>query len=202
MAEPVRAVEGKAVPLDADDVDTDAIIPAQYLKIAEKAGLGRYLFYSHRYDATGRLTGNFVLDRPEYRDARILIAGRNFGIGSSRENAVWALMDFGLECIIAASFGDIFYSNASKNGLLCVRLAEDTVDDLRTQTTGGALLMSVDLAQQRIRFAGTEMSFEIESYLRERLLRGEDEIAYTLRSYGALVNEHEAAVPKWLRPRS
>ncbi|MCS7129454.1 MAG: 3-isopropylmalate dehydratase small subunit, partial [Candidatus Caldarchaeum sp.] len=137
VPEAVVRVVGKAAPLEADDVDTDQIIPAEFLKVIERKGLGRYLFYRWRYDDRGGLKGDFVLDRPEFRDAKILVAGRNFGIGSSRENAVWALTDFGIRCVIASSFGDIFYVNASKNSLVCVKLPEDKVSQLRNMAKQG-----------------------------------------------------------------
>ncbi|MDW8044135.1 MAG: 3-isopropylmalate dehydratase small subunit, partial [Nitrososphaerota archaeon] len=154
MPEPVVRVVGKAAPLEADDVDTDQIIPAEFLKVIERKGLGRFLFYRWRYDDRGALKGDFVLDRPEFRDAKILVAGRNFGIGSSRENAVWALTDFGIRCVIASSFGDIFYGNASKNGLVCIKLSDENVSKMRNLAKTGNLQVAVDLESQTITYSG------------------------------------------------
>jgi 3-isopropylmalate/(R)-2-methylmalate dehydratase small subunit len=183
VQEPLTRVVGKAAPLEADDVDTDQIIPAEFLKVIERKGLGRYLFYRWRYDERGVLTGDFVLDRPEYRDAKILVAGRNFGIGSSRENAVWALTDFGIRCVIASSFGDIFYNNASKNGLLCVRLPEEKVLELRRKAVGGALTVEIDLPAQTIKAGNQVIGFEIEPHIKKRLVEGLDDIQITLEKY-------------------
>lgn len=201
MPEPVRVVEGKAAPLEADDVDTDQIIPAQFLKLVTRRGLGRYLFYRWRYDEKGGLRGDFVLDRREFKDARILVAGRNFGIGSSRENAVWALVDFGIKCVIASSFGDIFYNNASKNGLVCVRLPEDKVRELRELAREGGLWMRVDVEKQLIEYRGGRLRFEIEPHIKKRLVEGLDDIAITLSQYEDEIKEYEERVPKFLIPK-
>ncbi len=201
MPEPVKKIVGKAVPLDADDVDTDAIIPAQFLKVIERRGLGKYLFYRWRYDEQGRITGEFILDKPEYEGATILIAGRNFGIGSSRENAVWALMDFGIKCVIASSFGDIFYNNSAKNGLVCVRLPEDVVRQLRERARGGDLTLTVDVENQKITYRGGEIGFEIEPHIKERLVKGLDDIAITLSMYEERIREYEEKMPSFLKPK-
>jgi len=204
MPEPVETVEGKAVPLEADDVDTDAIIPAEFLKVIERRGLGKYLFYRWRYDAAGRLTGSFVLDRAEFKDSSIMVAGRNFGIGSSRENAVWALTDFGIRCVIASSFGDIFYNNASKNGLVCIKLPEEDVKMVREQAKSGKLTLTVDLIRQVIIHPGGEIPFEIEPHIKERLARGLDDIALTLSTYEDRIKQYEkelAAKRRWALPR-
>ena len=202
MPEPIKVIKGKAVPLEYDDVDTDAIIPAQFLKLIEKKGLGKYLFYRWRYDEKGNLTGKFVLDQEEYSGANILIAGRNFGIGSSRENAVWALLDFGIRCVIASSFGDIFYNNASKNGLLCVKLPESEVLRLREMARGGDLTLEINLPEQRITYRGGEIRFEIEPHIKERLVKGLDDIAITLSEYSEKIREYEERMPKYLIPKT
>jgi 3-isopropylmalate dehydratase small subunit len=201
VPEPLTRVVGKAAPLEADDVDTDQIIPAEFLKVIERKGLGRYLFYRWRYDERGVLTGDFVLDRPEYRDAKILVAGRNFGIGSSRENAVWALTDFGIRCVIASSFGDIFYNNASKNGLLCVRLPEEKVLELRRKAVGGALTVEIDLPAQTIKAGNQVIVFEIEPHIKKRLVEGLDDIQITLEKYLEKIRSYEEVMPRYLEPR-
>ncbi len=201
MPEPLTRVVGKAAPLEADDVDTDQIIPAEFLKVIERRGLGRYLFYRWRYDERGVLRGDFVLDRPEYRDARILVAGRNFGIGSSRENAVWALTDFGIRCVIASSFGDIFYNNASKNGLLCIRLPDEKVLELRRKAVGGALTVEIDLPAQTIKAGGQVLVFEIEPHIKKRLVEGLDDIQITLEKYLEKIRKYEEVMPRYLEPR-
>jgi len=201
VPEPLTRVVGKAVPLEADDVDTDQIIPAEFLKVIEQKGLGRYLFYRWRYDDKGVLRGDFVLDRPEYSGAKIIVAGRNFGIGSSRENAVWALTDFGIRCVIASSFGDIFYNNASKNGLLCIRLPEEKVVELRKLAAGGGLTMEIDLPAQTIRAGEREIRFEIEPHIKKRLVEGLDDIQITLEKYYGKIRGYEERMPKYLEPR-
>lgn len=201
MAQPVTRVEGRATPLDRDDVDTDQIIPAQFLKVTEKVGLSKYLFYRWRYDESGKLTGNFILDRPENAGTRILIAGRNFGIGSSRENAVWALLDMGIKCVLASSFGDIFYNNASKNGLLCVKLTDKTLNEIRFSLMSGWATVYVDLGEQSVAHAGKKVRFEIEPYIKERLMSGTDDIALTTANYLPQIESFEKSMASYLRPR-
>jgi len=193
VPEPVRRIVGKAAPLEMDDVDTDQIIPAQFLKVLSRKGLGKYLFYRWRFDEDGRPKQGFILDQEEYRDAVILVAGRNFGIGSSRENAVWALMDFGIKCVIASSFGDIFYGNSVKNGLLCIKLDEESVKRLRGMAAKGELTLDIDVESETIKLPGGEtMSFRLEPNVKKRLLEGLDEIEETLRGYEAKIREYEA----------
>lgn len=202
MPEPVREVHGVAAPLVADDVDTDQIIPAQFLKVIEKKGLGRYLFYQWRYDGSGKLTGTFVLDRPEFRGAMVLVAGKNFGVGSSRENAVWALLDMGVKCIVAASFGDIFYNNSAKNGLLCVRLPDETLLRLRDRSKAAGLEVAIDLQGQTVTYNDTTVRFEIEPHIKGRLLSGMDDIAVTTSKYEREIWDYESRAPAYLNPRS
>ncbi len=202
MPEPVRRIVGKAAPLEMDDVDTDQIIPAQFLKVLSRKGLGKYLFYRWRFDEEGRPKEGFVLDRKEFRDAVILVAGRNFGIGSSRENAVWALMDFGIRCVIASSFGDIFYGNSVKNGLLCVRLEEEVVKRLRSEAAKGGLLLEIDVEAETIRLPGGEtINFKLEPNVKRRLLEGLDEIEATLSEYGERIRAYEARMERFKMPR-
>lgn len=190
------------VALDMDDVDTDQIIPAQFLKVTEKAGLGRYLFYRWRYDDAGKLTGRFVLDRPEYSGAKILVAGRNFGIGSSRENAVWALLDAGVKCVLASSFGDIFYNNAAKNGLVCVKLPQKALNDVKFSMTSGWQRLFVDLNTQTVTHGGKLLNFEMEPHIRQRLMGGLDDIALTTADHLAEIERYEKSMPGFLKPRS
>ncbi len=202
MPEPVRKLVGKAAPLEMDDVDTDQIIPAQFLKVLSRKGLGRYLFYRWRFDEQGNPRAGFLLDRPEFREAKILVAGRNFGIGSSRENAVWALMDFGIRCVIASSFGDIFYANSVKNGLLCIRLGEEELGSLRTRAASGDLILDIDVERETISLPGGEViRFSLEPAVKQWLLEGLDEIELTLRSYGDAIRRYEEGVRSYLKPR-
>jgi len=187
--------------MEADDIDTDQIIPAQFLKVTERKGLGRYLFYRWRYDDSGRLTGAFVLDRKEFSGAKILVAGRNFGIGSSRENAVWALLDIGIRSVLASSFGDIFYNNASRNGLLCVRLPDRELGEIRRMSSGGDLELSVDLEKQTVSHGAQVLPFEVEPYIKQRLMAGADDIAVTSANYAAAIERYERSMPRYLKPR-
>lgn len=202
MPEPVTVVEGRVAPLDADDVDTDQIIPAQFLKVTEKEGLRKYLFHRWRYDEAGNVTGRFVLDRPEYIGSSVLLAGRNFGIGSSRENAVWAILDMGIRCVIASSFGDIFYNNAAKNGLLCLRLSEADMGSVRRSIDRGQPQVSIDLRGQTLRHAGGSLSFSIEPHVKEKLMSGMDDVALTSSKYLSQVERYEGSMAAYLKPRT
>jgi 3-isopropylmalate/(R)-2-methylmalate dehydratase small subunit len=201
LPDPITRVDGKVADIEADDVDTDQILPAEFLKVTEKAGLSKYLFYRWRYDASGKLTGNFVLDRPEYADASVLLAGRNFGIGSSRENAVWALLDRGIKCVIASSFGDIFYNNAAKNGLLCIRIPDTEILHIRNSIFAGWPRVSVDLQAQTIYHVTRRLNFEIEPHIKERLLSGMDDIALTTANYLPQIEGYEKSMRSYLKPR-
>jgi 3-isopropylmalate/(R)-2-methylmalate dehydratase small subunit len=188
----VRRVVGKAAPLEMDDVDTDQIIPAQFLKVLTRKGLGKYLFYRWRFDEQGRPKEGFVLDRPEFRDAVILVAGRNFGIGSSRENAVWALMDFGI----------IFYANSVKNGLLCIRLEEEVLHNLRSRAASGSMVLDIDVERESISLPeGGVLRFSLEPAVKQWLIEGLDEIEYTLRMYGEAIRRYEEGMRRYLKPR-
>jgi 3-isopropylmalate/(R)-2-methylmalate dehydratase small subunit len=174
--EPVKRVQGKVQVLDRADIDTDQIIPKQFLKRIERTGYGEFLFYDWRQDAA------FELNRPEYAGARILVTGRNFGCGSSREHAAWALQDYGFDVVIAPSFGDIFTTNCAQIGLVVVTLPSDQVKELM-----GVNELTVDLEAQTISDpAGRTIPFEFDPFIRYRLLNGLDDIALTL--------EHEAAI--------
>jgi 3-isopropylmalate dehydratase small subunit len=199
MPEPIRVIEGKAVPLKLENVDTDQIIPADFLKILGKKGLGRYCFYRWRYNEDGSLRGDFILNNPRYRDASIIIAGKNFGIGSSRENAVWALQDFGIKCVIAPSFGDIFYVNSMKNMLLCIKLPEEQVKMLQELAEKEDLILRIDLEESTIKFRDRILSFEIDKAVRERFLQGLDEIEITLKHIEK-IKKYEESMPSFMIP--
>jgi len=177
-----RVHSGLVAPLDRSDVDTDQIIPKQFLKRIERTGFGQFLFFDWRFRDDGSPNPEFVLNQPEFRGASILLARRNFGCGSSREHAPWALDDYGFRAIIAPSFADIFYNNCFKNGILPLRLDEKTVDDLfaRCQRRPGHQL-TVDLQRCTVTDSdGLSLPFEVDAFRRQCLLEGLDDIALTL----------------------
>ena len=177
----------KAVPLDLANVDTDQIIPKQFLKIIDRQGLGRGLLYDFRFDPEGREIPDFVLNDPKYAGAGVLITGDNFGCGSSREHAPWALLDFGIGCVIAPSFADIFYSNCFQNGLLPIALPEDQVRQLMGEALGGNHVFSIDLAAQTVVSpSGKRYAFEIDPGRKEKMLKGLDAIGETLQAASAI----------------
>jgi 3-isopropylmalate/(R)-2-methylmalate dehydratase small subunit len=181
----LRAV---AAPLPMVNVDTDKIIPKQFLKTIKRTGLSKGLFYELRFDEAGRPKAGFVLDQPAYREAKILVAGANFGCGSSREHAPWALLDFGIRCVIAPSFADIFYNNCFKNGILPIALPQEQVDLLMDDAERGSnAVVSVDLESQTITGPdGGELHFEIDPFRRHCLLNGLDDIGLTLEKQAAI----------------
>jgi 3-isopropylmalate/(R)-2-methylmalate dehydratase small subunit len=181
----LRAV---AAPLPMVNVDTDKIIPKQFLKTIKRTGLSKGLFYELRFDEAGRPKAGFVLDQPAYREAEILVAGANFGCGSSREHAPWALLDFGIRCVIAPSFADIFYNNCFKNGILPIALPQEQVDLLMDDAERGSnAVVSVDLESQTITGPdGGELHFEIDPFRRHCLLNGLDDIGLTLEKQAAI----------------
>lgn len=177
-----------AAALPLANVDTDMVIPALYMKALTRAGLGQHLFRELRYTPDGVERPGFVLNRDPWREARILVADRNFGCGSSREHAVWALADFGIRCIVAPGFGDIFAGNARKNGLLLVRLPDATCAHLRDEVADAASArLTIDLEAQRITLAsGQEIDFAVDPDDRRTLMEGLDDIARTLRHADAI----------------
>jgi 3-isopropylmalate dehydratase small subunit len=182
---PFTELHAKAVPLDMANVDTDQIIPKQFLKTVEREGLSRGLFYDLRFDDEGRPKAGFVLDDPRYAGAGVLIAGDNFGCGSSREHAAWALEDFGLRCVIAPSFADIFYGNCFQNGLLPIALPADEVMALMEEAKGGNHVFSVDLPSQTVTApSGRTFRFDIDPARKAKLLQGLDSIGETLLHAG------------------
>jgi 3-isopropylmalate/(R)-2-methylmalate dehydratase small subunit len=179
---------GVAAPLPMINVDTDMIIPKQFLKTIKRSGLGKNLFDELRYAPDGREKPDFVLNKPAYRRAQILVAGDNFGCGSSREHAPWALLDFGIRCIIATSFADIFYNNCFKNGILPIRLPRDQVDKLMDDASRGAnAVIAIDLEEQAItRPDGGRINFEIDGFRKHCLLNGLDDIGLSLEKAAAI----------------
>jgi len=179
---------GVAAPLPMINVDTDKIIPKQYLKTIERTGLGKALFDELRYNADGSEKPEFVLNQPAYRKAEILVAGENFGCGSSREHAPWALLDFGIRAVIAPSFADIFHSNCFKNGILPIALPAETVAQLMDDARKGSnARLTIDLASQTVtRPDGQVVHFEIDQFRKHCLLDGLDDIGLTLKKESAI----------------
>jgi 3-isopropylmalate/(R)-2-methylmalate dehydratase small subunit len=177
-----NSLTGVAAPLPMINIDTDKIIPKQYLKTIERSGLGKGLFDEMRYRPDGSEIPDFVLNQPAWRQAKILIAGENFGCGSSREHAPWALLDFGISCIISSSFADIFYNNCFKNGVLPITLDPDVVETLMDDAKNGAnAIFTIDLESQTIsRPDGHTVHFEIEPFRKKCLIEGLDDIGLTL----------------------
>jgi 3-isopropylmalate/(R)-2-methylmalate dehydratase small subunit len=182
--EPFNKLEGVAAPLNMINVDTDMIIPKQYLKTIHRTGLGKALFDEMRFNQDGSEKPDFVLNKAAYRHAKILVAGDNFGCGSSREHAPWALLDFGIRCVIAPSFADIFYGNCFKNGILPITLPQDDVNKLMDNAERGAnAVISIDLEKQEIRGPdGGMIKFEVDAFRKQVLMNGWDDIALTLRA--------------------
>ena len=179
--QPFNRLEGRAAPLGLANIDTDQIIPARFLKTVERKGLGKGLFYSLRFTPEGVERPEFVLNQPAYRGANILIAGDNFGCGSSREHAPWALMDYGIRCVIAPSFADIFAGNSANNGVLLIALPEAEIVTLMDEARGGNHVFAVDLEAQTVSTpGGTVHRFEIEPDRKDKLLKGLDPIGETL----------------------
>lgn len=202
----MKELTGVAAPLRMINVDTDMMIPKQYLKTIGRSGLGKGLFHTLRYDDDGNDRPEFVLNKPAYKSANILIAGENFGCGSSREHAAWALDDFGIKCVIAPSFSDIFYNNAFKNGMLLIRLPEDQIEDLMRQAEYGSnAMLSIDLESQSVTTPdGQTLSFEIDEFRKHCLLNGLDEIALTLDKHDdiAAYEAQQQQTHRWLTPAS
>ena len=181
-------LEAVAAPLDRINVDTDQIIPAQFLRTIERTGLGKHLFARMRYREDGTENSDFVLNRPAYRNARVLVAGDNFGCGSSREHAPWALADFGIRCVISTSFADIFYNNCFKNGVLPIRVTPEELETLMQDAERGAnATLTIDLEKQEIRRPdGGTIAFDVDPYRKHRLLNGLDDIGETLQKETAI----------------
>jgi len=193
--EPFKPVSSIVTPLDKVNVDTDQIVPKQFLKLVQKSGFGKFLFFNWRYDENENEKSDFVLNDSKYENSNILVAGDNFGCGSSREHAVWALLDYGFSVIIAPSFADIFYSNCFKNGILPITLDQELVEKL--QQENGAI--KIDLENQIIKTPSEEITFDIDSYKKKILLDGLDDIAQTFQYEDKITEfEKESKIPSVL----
>ena len=193
--EKFTVLNGVAAPLKQINVDTDKIIPKQYLKTIKRTGLGKGLFAEMRYRDDGSENPDFVLNKSAYRNAKILVAGDNFGCGSSREHAPWALLDFGIRCVISTSFADIFYNNCFQNGILPIRVSQDDLDKLFDDAERGAnATLTVDLAAQEIRGPdGGTIKFEIDPFRKHCLLNGLDDIGLTMEKAPKIKTFEKAA---------
>ncbi|RKQ35667.1 3-isopropylmalate dehydratase small subunit [Oceanobacillus halophilus] len=179
--EAIKEHKGLVFPLNRTNVDTDQIIPKQFLKRIERTGFGQFVFYNWRFDDSGNKREDFDLNKTQFEGASILLAGENFGCGSSREHAPWALLDYGFKVIIAPSFADIFYSNALKNGIILIKMEESQIMEWMKQAEDGTFHLSVNLKKQEIQDEeGKVVDFDIPSYHKEKLLNGWDDIALTL----------------------
>jgi len=195
-------LSGVAAPMPMPNIDTDKIIPAEHLKTIKRTGLGKALFERMRFTPEGKERPDFVLNKPAYRNAKIIIAGDNFGCGSSREHAPWALLDFGITCVISTSFADIFYNNCFKNGILPIKLPKEDVDKLMDDASRGAnAVVSIDLEKQEIRGPdGGCIKFDIDPFRKHCLLNGLDDVGLTLQkktSIDSFESKQKSAQP-WL----
>ena len=195
-------LNGVAAPLNITNIDTDMIIPKQFLKTIKRTGLGKSLFYEMRYTQEGKELPEFVLNKPAYRKAQILVTGDNFGCGSSREHAPWALLDFGIRCVIATSFADIFYNNSFKNGILPIVVSPDDQKKLLDDAQRGSnATMTIDLPNQEIRGPdGGVIKFEIDAFRKHCLLNGLDDIALTMEKAESIASfeKKNAVTHPWL----
>ena len=201
--EKFKKIESNAIPLPMVNVDTDMIIPKQFLKTIKRTGLGKNLFYELRYDENDAPIDSFVLNQDKYKDSQILITGKNFGCGSSREHAPWSILDYGIKCIIASSFADIFYNNCFKNGILPIKLDESEVTKLQ-KAAENSLSFIIDLENQKISYfdknINHEVSFELDKAKKTSLLEGLDDIGLTLAKVNHISdfeNKQESRTP-WL----
>ena len=179
----------KSIPayLPIVNIDTDMIIPKQFLKTIKRTGLGKNLFFEMRYDDQGNETKNFVLNKKPFRDSKILIAGKNFGCGSSREHAPWALLDFGITCVISSSFADIFYNNCFKNGILPIKIDEEKIKQISEYSLRKEEI-KIDLNEQKIIFGNNEIKFDLDQFKKKCLLEGLDDIALSLEKSEKIVS--------------
>ena len=191
----------KSIPayLPIVNIDTDMIIPKQFLKTIKRTGLGKNLFYEMRYDVEGKIINDFILNQSPFNESKILIAGKNFGCGSSREHAPWALLDFGITCVISSSFADIFYSNCFKNGILPIILDDDKIKEL-SEYAKRKEEISIDLNEQKIIYGNSETKFKVDSFKKKCLLEGLDDIALSLKKSDKIKNfEKDLKVKKpWI----
>lgn len=185
--EPINVVKSVVAPLDRKNVDTDQIISKEFLKRIERTGFGQFLFYHWRYDANGNEISDFVLNKPEYKSAKILVAQENFGCGSSREHAPWAILDYGFNVVIAPSFADIFHNNCFKNGILPIKLTVEECDEILAKGLEKPYTLEVNLEKQTVTGEdGKVYRFDIDPYYKEMLLNGWDEIALTFKYEDAI----------------
>lgn len=192
--EPFTVYTGKTVPFMNDNLDTDQILPKTYLKLIEKTGFGEFLFDDWRYIAGRKPNPEFVLNFPEYQEASVLISGENFGSGSSREHAVWAIANYGFRAVIAGSFGDIFYMNSLKNGLLPISLPREALEQLAALKPTDEI--TIDLPQQKVISGENEYLFEIDATWKHKLINGLDEIGITLKEEAA-ITAYEKTIPAY-----
>ena len=179
----------KSIPsyLSLQNIDTDMIIPKQFLKTIKRTGLGKSLFYEMRYDENGKVIEDFILNKEPYNRSRILLAGKNFGCGSSREHAPWALSDFGIKCVISSSFADIFYNNCFKNGILPIKIEEQAVVEL-SEYSKRKKEIEIDLEKQEIKYGNKVKKFEVDSFKKKCLIEGLDDIALSLEKTSQIDN--------------
>ena len=179
----------KSIPayLPIVNIDTDMIIPKQFLKTIKRTGLGKNLFYEMRYDQSGKEINDFILNNSPYNNSKILIAGKNFGCGSSREHAPWALLDFGITCVISSSYADIFYNNCFKNGILPITISEDQIKEI-SEYSKRKEEISVNLPEQTINFGNKEIKFEIDQFKKKCLIEGLDDIALSLEKSDKIIS--------------
>ncbi len=200
--EKFTTLTGVAAAMNIRNIDTDMIIPKQFLKTIKRTGLGKNLFFEMRYDDAGNEIGDFVLNQASYRNASILVSGDNFGCGSSREHAPWALADFGIRCVISTSFADIFFNNCFKNGILPIRLPSEDVDKLMDDASRGAnATLTVDLENQTIKGPdGGEISFDVDPFRKHCLLNGLDDIGLTMQRQDKIASyeENQKLSQPWL----
>ena len=196
---PFESVKSPVAALMLDNIDTDIIIPKQFLKTIKRTGLGKHAFNDMRYLANGSNNPDFVLNKPPYTEAKILLSGKNFGCGSSREHAPWAILDQGIQCILAESFADIFFNNCSKNGLLLIQLPEETLKDIQEKTSNASAL-TVNLEEQKLSTETESWRFDIEPERKERLLLGLDDIKMTEEHTDAIAayEEKQNSEKPWL----
>lgn len=198
--EPISTVSGTVCPIDANDVDTDQIVPKQFLKRVERSGFGPFAFYEWRYDADGTPKPDFPMNKPEHQGAQILLSGRNFGSGSSREHAPWAIEDAGFQAVIAVSFADIFRNNCGNVGIVAVALPEEQVRTLFDAVAADpSTVVTVDLQAQTVVGGGVDTTFDIDAHTRHKLLNGLDDVGLSLQRADQIA-DHEASRPSW-RPR-
>ena len=198
--EAFKKLSGFVAAIPQVNIDTDAIIPKQFLKTIDRTGLGRFLFYDKRYDKDDKLNKEFILNKEPWNKSCVIVAGDNFGCGSSREHAPWALLDFGIKCIISTSFADIFYNNCFKNGVLPIVVDEKMRNEISVFASEGAEI-SINLADQNIIIQNKIYNFEIDPYRKECLIKGLDDIGITLENEGSIKNyENDFNKNKWNIP--